>query len=122
MGDVKATVTAGIDARGYRRGGVAGDPWDQYVVPVEDKIVSYMGRATTFITPGRAAVGQKIMAIHNATGCTVRVCLDRVTVDVLHTAVKAITIVPPVIRLQKFTAVPTNGTALAKNALPLIRC
>lgn len=117
MGDLNATTTAGIDARGYRRAGSGTGPWDQYVVPVEDKIVSYRGRVGTFITPGRAAVSQKIFAIHNATASTVLVSVNRIIVDVLNTAVKAVTIVPPMIRLHRFTAVPTNGTALTKVGL-----
>jgi len=116
MGDQAASSTAGVTARGYQRGAGSGN-WDQFVVPVEDKVVSYRGRVGTFITPGRAAVSQKIFAIHNATGSTVLVSVNRIIVDVLHTAVKAVTVTPPVIRLHRFTAVPTNGTALTKNPL-----
>ena len=116
MGDVEATA-AGQDFRGYRRGGTAGDPVDQYVVPVRDRIVSYSGRASTFITPGRAAVGQKILALHNATGSSVIVCVNRIVVDLLSTAVKAVTIIPPVVRIHRFTAVPTNGTVLSKTPM-----
>jgi hypothetical protein len=117
MGDVDATATLGVEARGYRRGTLASDPWDQYVIPVEDRIVSFNGRLTTYITPGRAGTNQKIAALHNATGSSVLVCVNRVTVDLLSTAVKAVTIAPPVIRLQRFTAIPTNGTALTKVGL-----
>jgi hypothetical protein len=113
MGDVEATA-AGQDFRGYRRGAVAGDPVDQYVVPVRDRIVSYTGRASTFITPGRAAVGQKLLSLHNATGSSVIVCVNRITVDVLVTAAKAVTIISPMIRIHRFTVVHTNGTVLTK--------
>lgn len=114
MGDFETTVVEGVEARGYRRGALSTDGWDQYVVPVRDRIVSFGGRASTFITPGRAAVGQKILALHNATGSSVVVCINRIVVDVLNTAVKAVTIIPPVMRIHRFTAVPTNGTTLTK--------
>ena len=117
MPDLDATVTLGVEARGYRRGTLSTDSWDQYVIPVEDKIVSYRGRATTFVTPGRAAVAQKAFAIHNATGSAVLVAVNRVRVDMLSTALKAATVLPPLIRIHRFTVLPTGGTALSKIGL-----
>jgi hypothetical protein len=117
MGDIGTSAVSGVEVRGYRRGTLSTDDWDQYVVPVRDRIVSFNGRACTFKTPGRAAVSQKLLALHNATGSAVTVCVNRVTVDLLSTVAKAITVVPPVIRIHRFTAVPTNGTALAKVAM-----
>jgi hypothetical protein len=87
---------------------------DQYVVPTDLRSVSYHGRVGTFKTPGRAAVNQKVFALHNATGSAVLVDLKRLRVDVLQTAVKAVTIVVPVIRVYRVTVLPTNGTALTK--------
>lgn len=110
MGDVVFTTTAGQQARAYRRGTVSGDPVDQYVIPVEDKIVSFQGRCTTPYMPGRAAMSQKVFAIHNATASPVLVSVDRIRLDMLNLAVKAVTIVPPMIRIHRFTALPTNGT------------
>lgn len=76
---------------------------------------TYLGRSATFRTPGRAGTaGQKVFAIHNATGSAVLVNVKKLFVDLAMTVVKAITVLPPVIRVQRFTAVPTNGTALAK--------
>lgn len=86
----------------------------QYVQPIDTRITSYKGRFVTFKSPGRAAVSQKIAAIHNATGSTVIVKINRVKVDLLSTVSKLLTVVPPVIRLVRFTGVPTNGTALTK--------
>lgn len=116
MGDIDTSAVSGVEARGYRRGTVSTDSWDQYVVPVRDRIVSFAGRVSTFITPGRAAVGQKILALHNATGSTVTICVNRIIVDMLQTAAagKAPTVIVPLIRIHRFTAVPTNGTALTK--------
>lgn len=114
MGDIDSTAVSGVEVRGYRRGALSTDGWDQYVIPVEDKIVSYRGRCTAFITPGRAAITQKIMAIHNATGSAVLVDVNQIRVDVLVTAVKAVTIKPPTIRIRRFTAIPTNGSTLTK--------
>ncbi len=87
---------------------------DQYVVPTDLRLISYKGRAATFKTPGRAAVSQKILSIHNATGSAVLVDVTKVRVDVLSTVAKAITVVQPVIRLYRVTVLPTNGTTLTK--------
>ncbi|MBA2525764.1 MAG: hypothetical protein H0V18_08280 [Pyrinomonadaceae bacterium] len=90
---------------------------DQYVVPTDLRSVSYKGRVATFRTPGRAGtVGQKIFSIHNATGSTVLVDLHKVTVDLAVTAAKAVTVLPPLIRLWKVTVLPSSGTALTKVA------
>ena len=79
------------------------------------RVITYRGRASTFRTPGRAGTtGQKIMALHNATSSTVLVDLQKITVDMVQTVVKAVTVLPPIIRAWKFTAVPTNGTSLTK--------
>lgn len=116
MGDVASIAVGGQEWRGYRRGSVGTDDVDQYVVPVRDRIVSFSGRASTFITPGRAAVGQKLFALHNSTTSTVIVCVNRIVVDLLSTAAagKPPTVVTPLIRIHRFTAVPTNGTVLSK--------
>jgi len=117
MPDIDTTATSGVEARGYRRGAASTDGWDQYVIPVEDKIISYRGRVCTFVTPGRAAVSQKIFAIHNATGSTVLVDVNRIMVDLLSTVAKAVTVLQPIVRLHRFTVVPTNGTAQTKGTL-----
>jgi len=77
----------------------------------------YRGRAATFRTPGRAGTaGQNIFSIHNATGSSVVVDVHKITVDFVCTVVKAVTILPPVVRLHKVTVLPTNGTAGTKVA------
>lgn len=89
----------------------------QRVEPVEaTPIVTYKGRVATFRTPGRAATAQNIFAIHNATGSTVLVDVEKIAVDVINAAAAGIapTVIPPIIRAYRFTAVPTNGTALTK--------
>lgn len=88
---------------------------DQYVQVDDGRIVTYKGRVATFRTTGRAGTaGHKLFAIHNATGSSVIVDINRIKIDVIQTAVRAITVEPVLIRLWKFTAVPTNGTALTK--------
>lgn len=87
----------------------------QRVEPIAgSRQTTYVGRVCTFRTPGRAAVDQKVFAIHNATGSKVIVKVNRIFVDVFQTAVKAVTIVTPRIRLYRCTVLPTNGTALTK--------
>lgn len=117
MPDIDSSATAGVEVRGYRRGSLSTDSWDQYVVPVKDRIVSFTGRAATFVTPGRGGTGQKLLALHNATGSTVLVNVNRIRVDLLITAFKAVTVLPPIIRVQRFTTLPTGGTSLAKTGL-----
>lgn len=84
-------------------------------MPVPTPGVNSTARASTFRTPGRAGTtGQNIFALHNATGSTVKVKLSRVTVDLVATVVKAVTVLPPVLRVYKVTVLPTNGTAITK--------
>ncbi len=90
---------------------------DQYVIPTDARNVSFKGRAASFRIPGRAGTtGQKLLALHNATGSTVLVDIHKITVDLVQTVIKAVTVLPPVIRMHRFTAVPTGGTALPKVA------
>lgn len=75
------------------------------------------GRVCTFRTPGRAGTsGQKLFALHNASGSTKVVHINQLVVDLYQTVIKAVTVPPPVIRIHRFTAIPTNGTALTKVA------
>ena len=81
------------------------------------RTISYKGCASTFRTPGRAGTtGQKIFSLHNATGSTVLVDFESFNVDLVQTVIKAVTVLPPVIRLYKVTVLPTNGTAVTKVA------
>ncbi len=71
--------------------------------------------ANSFRIPGRAGTtGQKILSLHNATGSTIVVRITKVVVDLVQTVVKAVTVLPPVIRMWKVTVLPSNGTAMAK--------
>ncbi len=80
------------------------------------RIVTYRGRANTFRVPGRVATTQNLLSLHNASGSAVKVRVNQVFVDVSTTVVKAVTVLPPVLRLHKVTVLPTNGTALTKVA------
>ena len=88
---------------------------DQYVIPVDGRTVTYRGRGATFRTPGRAGTaGQKIAALHNATGSTVLVNVNQISVGLAVTAAKAVTVLPLIIRVDRFTVLPTGGTVLPK--------
>ena len=88
---------------------------DQYVIPTDGRLISYRGRVATKRTPGRAGtVGAKLFALHNAAGSAVLVDVEKITVDFTATVIKAVTVLPPMIRLLRVTALPTNGTALTK--------
>jgi len=114
MADSSIAITAG-----------AGTPVDTYTVPNGDnrQVVmvgdhgSYGGRVATFRIPGRAGTaGQKLFSIHNATGSTIVAEVEKITIDLVQTVIKAVTVLPPVIRLWKVTVLPTNGTAATKVA------
>lgn len=78
---------------------------------------AYTGYCSTFRTPGRAGTaGQKIFAIHNATGSTIVAEVQDIVVALNQTVVKAVTVMPPVIRLYKVTVLPSSGTAGVKVA------
>jgi len=90
---------------------------EQYVLVGSEAVVSFIGRAQTFRTPGRAGTtGQTLASIYNATGSTVLVRVNRITVDLAMTAAKPVTVLPPVIRVQRVAVLPTNGTALPKTS------
>jgi hypothetical protein len=104
---------SGKHLRTNNRGGTTGH--DQYMIPTDERLISFKGRSATFRMPGRAGTaGQKIFAIHNATGSSVIVDVKRIKIDLVNTAVRGITVEPSLIRLWKFTAVPTNGSAVGK--------
>jgi len=78
----------------------------------------FVGRASTFRIPGRAGTtGQKLLSIFNAAGSAVTVTVGMVAIDMACTVVKALTVLPPVIRLWKVTAAPTGGTTLTKTKI-----
>lgn len=105
--------------------GYNGTTWDRLRSSTKHGLVTdtdnnsgtlFRGKSATFRTLGRAGTaGQKIMAIHNATGSSVTVRVHRIIVDLYATVVKAVTVAPPIVRIWKFTAVPTNGTQITKN-------
>jgi hypothetical protein len=80
------------------------------------KVISYKGRVSTFRTPARVATAQNFFAIHNATGSTVLVDVEKITIDWINAAAAGVapTVIPGIVRAYRFTAVPTNGTALTK--------
>ncbi len=80
-----------------------------------ESAATFRGRVSTFRTLGRAGTaGQKIFALHNATGSTKTVHINQLFVDVANTAAIVVGTVPVVIRVHRFTAIPTGGTALTK--------
>lgn len=123
LAQVRVTATAwtsGTATINIRASAGTGGTFANQILPMTDGSeinASFRGRAQTFRTPGRAGTaGQKIFALHNATGSTKIVTINQVTVDLVQTVAKAVTVLPPVIRVHRFTALPTNGTALSKAA------
>ena len=113
MPDFDSTATSGVEVGGYRTGGTSADPWYQYVVPIRDRIVSYRGRAGLFRQLGIAGTaGQKLFTIHNASGSSVLVDVESISVDVYQTAARVVA--PPVLRIHRYTTLATGGTAVTK--------
>jgi hypothetical protein len=84
---------------------------DQYMIFGDEHLVSFRGRACTFRTPGRAGTaGQKIFAIHNAVGSTTLVDVTKIVIDAAVTTTKIMTSQPPLVRVHRFTTVPTSGS------------
>lgn len=91
---------------------------EQIVIPQALEVVSFRGRASSFRIPGRAGTaGQKILALWNAVGSPVLVQIGEVRADIVQTVIKAVTVLPPVVRVHRITAIPTNGTAGPKTSL-----
>ena len=115
MPDFDSTATSGVEAGGYRIGASSTDSWYQYVVPIQDRIVSFRGRACSFRMLGIAGTtGQKIATIFNASGSSVVVEVEQIAIDLMMTAARVVE--QPLIRAHKLTAVPTGGTAIPKIA------
>jgi hypothetical protein len=89
----------------------------QRIDPVDGgRQVTFKGRACTFRTPGRAGTtGQKLFALHNATASPVLVDCHNIMIDSAQAVSKGATVLPPLMRLYKFTAVPSGGTQITKN-------
>lgn len=99
-------VDAFLNGTKYRQRVIAGDRG------------GYTGRVGTFRTPGRnAASAHRLLAMLNAAGSTVVVDVHQVTIDLYQTVIKAITVPPPIIRIQRITAITAStGNALTKVA------
>jgi len=112
--DTSVAITAGT---GTNIDTVTTPNGDHRQVVIVEERGGFSGRASTFRIPGRAGtVGQRIFSIHNATGSAVHVRVNKITVDTVTTVVKAVTVLPPVVRAYKVTALPTGGTAVTKVA------
>lgn len=109
---VAITAGAGTNIDTYA---VAGGDHRQIIIPGDHG--GFTGRFGTFLIPGRALASHNLAAIHNATGSTIVADVKFIGVDLYQTVIKAVTVPPPVVRVSRFTAVPTNGTAGTKTAV-----
>lgn len=77
---------------------------------------TFKGRACNFRTPGRAGTANHtVFAFWN--GSVSKICrVKGVGIDLLATVIKAATVIPPIIRIYRITAAPTNGTLCTKTA------
>lgn len=75
----------------------------------------YQGRASNFRMLGRASgTRQTLQTLWNGVGSGVDVDVTGVNADFFQTAVKAVTLIRPILRLYKITVAPTGGTTLTK--------
>lgn len=89
----------------------------QEIIPRAEIDATFRGKASTFRMVGRAGTTpRRLLALFNAAGSGKIVHINQVAIDVIQTAVIAVTVVPAVIRTYRITAAPTGGTALTKNA------
>lgn len=116
MPDIDTTIVQGVEARGYRRGALTADGWDQYVVPVRDRITTFAGRSSSFRVPSRALATINVMSIYNASA-TVIVAVKRVLFDMYSPAAAAATVHPPIVRVSRFVTLHTSGSAVGKVAM-----
>lgn len=87
------------------------------IYSADEAPAAFRGRAATYRMIGRAGTSvRRLLAIWNAVGSGKVVHLNQLTLDVMMTAVIAVTVIPPIIRVHRITAIPTNGTALTKIA------
>lgn len=83
----------------------------------DNPLVSFIGRASTYRIPGRAGTAnQNLLAMWNGSASKV-VKVTAVGVDLVQQAVKAATVLPPMIRFYRLLASYTNGTTVTKNAV-----
>lgn len=75
---------------------------------------TFLGSVSTFRILGSAATPQPLFTIENTAGSAVTVLLRRIAVLMDATAV--LTSVMPLIKAARSTAVPSNGTVLAKGS------
>lgn len=111
MPDSSVPITAGT---GTNIDTVTTPSGDHRQVVIPGNRGGFTGRFTTFVIPGRAATSHKLAAIHNATGSTIRVDVNFVGIDVYQTVIKAVTVPPPIVRVSRFTTLPTGGNAGTK--------
>lgn len=86
---------------------------EQYVVPINERVASYKGMASTFRIPGRAATTQNLFTISNTTGSAVLVALRRLSIQQDPAAVVNISWANQ-FKTSRLTGAPTNGTTLTK--------
>lgn len=89
----------------------------QEVIPRAEVEATFRGRATTYRSVGRAGTtARRLLAIWNATASGKVVYVNQLSIDFANLAAQAVTVIPPPVRVYRITAIPTNGTALTKNA------
>jgi hypothetical protein len=93
------------------------DPGDgtghlQKLWPISPQKISWAGYIASFRTPGRGATTQNLLAVHNATGSAVLADVSELIVEAERET--AFTTTPPLIKISRFTVLPTGGIVLSK--------
>jgi hypothetical protein len=89
----------------------------QKMIAANEAHASFRGRGASFRMLGRAGTTpRRLLALWNAAASGIVVHVNGIAVDLYETAIKAVTVAPPILRVSRITAIPTGGSTLAKTS------
>src|ERR1700753_419349 len=109
MGDhAVAVASSGTENIRTRQRTISAVSYDeQYVIPIEERVVSFSGFANSFRIPARAATTEPLVTIWNASSTTL-VVVQAMMIDVETIVAK--TAINPIVHAYRMTTAPSNGT------------
>lgn len=113
VGVTNAAPGAGIATMHTRQRTISATVYDeQYVIPINDRVISGSFISSSLRIPARAATSQTLAAIWNGSASTI-VGIKAVLLD--QETIVAKTVINPGVKMQRTSATHTNGTAGVKN-------
>lgn len=114
VGVADTAAGAGVAEVRTRERSIGGNTYaEQYVIPIQERVASFKGVATSFRTAGLASTNHIIFSIENASGSTILLAVKRLSLQVEDTGV--LTTVAPVCRTYRSTTASASGTTLTKS-------